>query len=86
MEDEDETATCKRCGKMGHGKGRKCKAPFAKSWLGQTAMKVTLRGVDMTLEMTCALTQDQHDRIYAVCLEAWKGPVSSTDVPDVVPV
>lgn len=81
----EKAATCKRCGKTGHG-GRKCKAPFAKSWPGRTAMKILLRFPDgMTLDMSAALTQDQFDRIHAVCLETWRGTAPSETATAAVP-
>ena len=65
------SAPCKRCGSTTHV-GPRCKAPFAKSWIDQPAMKILLRFPDgMTMDMTAALTLDQFTRIEAVCREAW---------------
>lgn len=71
---------CPRC--SGDHAGRGCKAPFVKSWPGRPAMKILLRFPDgMTLDMISALTQDQFERVNAVCLEAWKGEPEAPAVP-----
>jgi hypothetical protein len=70
---------CKRCEKPGHN-GRRCKAPFSKSWPNRPAMKMLLRCPDgMTIDLTMVLTQEQYERAYQLSLDVWKGTARPAD-------